>query len=94
MRVLPYVTSLIFLCGMIAIVMFTGKGNFNGFPGRRFKNNRMKLLDTLALGPQACLYMVQIDEEVYVVSMSNRSIQHIIKKDLVPFAQILDDKVK
>ncbi|MDD5456152.1 MAG: flagellar biosynthetic protein FliO [Candidatus Margulisbacteria bacterium] len=77
---------------LIFALIYAGSFVLNYIPGRKRKNSRLKLVEYLPLQPQIGVYIVSLDGDEYLVSVSNRSIQQLVKIEKKDFAGELKKK--
>ncbi len=91
---LMYFVEIFFVLAIIIIIFYAGNYLLNFIPGKKFRNQRIKVLDYLGLQAQMGIYLLAIDNEEYVVTVGNRTIVHIVKKEKISFSEELKKKTE
>ena len=86
---LAYFIQIFIVLFLIIIIFYAGNFLLNFVPGRKNRNQRIKILDYLVLQPQIALYIVAIDKQEYILTISNRVITNFIEKKTSNFEEHL-----
>ena len=89
--ILGYFLSIGLVIGLILALYYVAQRVLNGMPLKRGENRRLKVVEYVALQPQMGLYIVKVDEQDYVVSVSNRQIQQMTPLQPKAFNEILEE---
>ncbi len=89
--VIGYFISISLVVGLIFVLYYVAQFLINGSPLKRGENRRLKVLEYLALQPQIGLYIVKVDDNDFLLSVSNRQIQQMTPLHPKEFNEILED---
>lgn len=83
---LSYFVQIFVVLALILGLFYAGNFVLNFVPGRSQKNRRLGLIEYLPLQQNVGIYLVSIDGEEYLATVSNRNIQHFIPKTKKSFS--------
>ena len=86
---LAYFIQIFVVLLLIIIVFYAGNFILSYVPGKKNRNQRIKILDYLILQPQMAIYLVAIDSQEYILTISNRVITNFIEKKKANFEEYL-----
>lgn len=92
-NILGYFVAISVVVGLILGLYYIAQLVLNGTPMKRGDSRRLKVLEYLSLQPQIGLYIVKVDEQDYLVSVSNRQIQQMTPLHPKEFNEILKQHV-